>query len=400
MSGFELLCGTEQVKKEPWKPFDEKVCTFLDDWSAALRKDSEAKKYPDVMTFAFWIRRGNIVKRKEDYEKGASSVRIGRGIAFHVAPSNVPVNCMYTYVFGLLAGNANIVRVPSKKFPQVEVLLRVLGETLQKEANYGIWQRTMIVRYDRGSEATEQFSKICSVRVIWGGDDTIRSIRQISLPSRSKEITFADRYSFGVMSAKAVADISEEDMVRLAEDFYNDTYLMDQNACSTPHLLLWQEEGMSGEACERAKKRFWNAVAEVARKYDFADIKSSEKYADLCECVAMVAEIVAVNQYEENLLYVCDLRELPADAVEVIRGKYGLFYQCRNKGNETLLSLNDEKVQTCAYYGVDAVELRQWIVKNHMLGIDRIVPFGKTLDIDLVWDGYDLIQEMSRRIEV
>ena len=32
-------------------------------------------------------------------------------------------------------------------------------------------------------------------------------------------------------------------------------------------------------------------------------------------------------------------------------------------------------------------------------GVDRIVPIGRTMDFSLMWDGYDLIRSMSRRID-
>ena len=31
-------------------------------------------------------------------------------------------------------------------------------------------------------------------------------------------------------------------------------------------------------------------------------------------------------------------------------------------------------------------------------GIDRVVPVGRALDMDIVWDGYDLIGSLSRLI--
>ena len=37
----------------------------------------------------------------------------------------------------------------------------------------------------------------------------------------------------------------------LINNFYNDTYLVDQNACSSPHLILWQ-----GKRINDAKKSF------------------------------------------------------------------------------------------------------------------------------------------------
>ena len=48
--------------------------------------------------------------------------RLGLGLVFHITPSNVPIVFAFSYVLSLLAGNANIVRVPTKRFPQVDVV--------------------------------------------------------------------------------------------------------------------------------------------------------------------------------------------------------------------------------------------------------------------------------------
>jgi len=398
MNSLEIICGTEQISNVPWRPYDSRICDFLDDWSALLRRDREAKGYSDVLTFAFWIRKGNIQRLKEEYAKReASDVSIGRGLAFHISPSNVPVNCMYTYVFGLLSGNANIVRVPSKSFPQVDILCRVLEDVLNREKYQPIKERTLIVRYDRASNDTKEFSAKCNLRVIWGGDETIRQVRECYLMPRGKEITFADRYSFGIISQKAVEGCTEQELHQLAEDFYNDTFLMDQNACSTPHLILWWRDGSTDKDFQ---SRFWSEVSEVAKKYDLADIKVSEKFADLCECVATNSDVKSVQCYGNNLLYVCTLDKLDGEDTTLLRGRYGLFYQYDMEQWDEINSLNEVKVQTLAYFGMDASKIANWIVNAGLLGIDRIVPFGKTLDIELIWDGYDLISEMSRIIAV
>lgn len=98
---------------------------------------------------------------------------MGRGIAFHIAPSNVPVNFAYSLICGILAGNSNIVRVPSKHFEQIEIIVNAIKK-LSQESRYKIFsQRMALVRYDRQNKATNYFSSICDVRVIWGGDQTI-----------------------------------------------------------------------------------------------------------------------------------------------------------------------------------------------------------------------------------
>ena len=52
------------------------------------------------------------------------------------------------------------------------------------------------------------------------------------------------------------------------------------------------------------------------------------------------------------------------------------------------------------YFGADKSQLLDFVVKNRLLGIDRIVPVGKALDIDVIWDGYDIVRSLSRIIDV
>lgn len=404
---MEIVCGVEQLNRHPLTPYSEVVCDFLDTYSKALRSDIEAKTYPDVMTFAFWARRGNVGKKKEEFFlSDIGKKRIGRGIVFHIAPSNVPVNCVYTYAFGLLAGNSNVVRIPTKHFPQIDCMLRVIEEVLKEEAFSVIREMTSFVQYDRKEiEYTEKLSSLCDVRVIWGGDDTINSIRQALLPPRSTEITFADRYSFGIVSVNAVLKMSDKQLNELAKKFYNDTYLIDQNACSTPHLICFQKDGLSAKDIENAKIRFWNSIYSVAEKYQLDEIKASDKYSDLCDIVMSSDDDSLLNgnliknvKGFDNLLYVCELSMLPDDVVVKCRGRYGMFFEYNFDKYEELSVLSDTKVQTCAICGLDNNALRDYIVKQGWYGIDRIVSFGSTLDIDLIWDGYDLIGSLSRVI--
>ncbi|MCM1234259.1 MAG: acyl-CoA reductase, partial [Ruminococcus flavefaciens] len=58
----------------------------------------------------------------------------------------------------------------------------------------------------------------------------------------------------------------------------------------------------------------------------------------------------------------------------------------------------DEKFQTLLYFGIEKKELIEMIVKNHLTGIDRVVPIGNALDIDVIWDGYDIIAVLSRKL--
>ena len=106
-------------------PFDEGRIDFLNQVSKELLGDREAKEYPDVVTFAFWIRRANMERERGEFLSGGE-LRMGRGVVFHIAPSNVAVNYAYSFAVGFVLGNGGIVRLPSKEFPQVEIINRAI----------------------------------------------------------------------------------------------------------------------------------------------------------------------------------------------------------------------------------------------------------------------------------
>jgi hypothetical protein len=56
------------------------------------------------------------------------------------------------------------------------------------------------------------------------------------------------------------------------------------------------------------------------------------------------------------------------------------------------------KCQTITYYGLDQKEILKFINGHSPNGVDRIVSIGKSMDFTLVWDGHDLIRELSRII--
>ena len=57
-----------------------------------------------------------------------------------------------------------------------------------------------------------------------------------------------------------------------------------------------------------------------------------------------------------------------------------------------------KKCQTLTYFGLDKKQVKSFLLKNNLLGIDRVVPIGNGLDINLIWDGYDVIESLSRNI--
>ncbi len=252
--------ATQLTNVRTFAPFDDRIIEFLSDVSKELMSNKQAKSYSDIVTFAFWIRKGATQKLKERFSTNEGAV-LGKGVAFHIAPSNVPVNFAYSLVSGLLCGNANVVRVPSKDFPQVKIITDAFNKTLSRYEQ--MKQFVLCVRYDRDKDINDYFSSIADVRIVWGGDQTIAELRKSPLPPRAGEITFADRYSLAVINSDTY--ISVDKKKKIAEDFYNDTFFSDQNACTSPRVIIW-----TGEKIEEAKAIFWeNEHKLVENKYSY-----------------------------------------------------------------------------------------------------------------------------------
>ena len=388
-------------------PFSEEVIQFLNAWSRLILKSSDSRNYPDVVTFAFWIRRANVMELRNRFMRGEGCVR-GRGVAFHIAPSNVAVNYAYSLVTGLLTGNANIVRIPSKEFPQVTLLNRTLREALK---DYPKWQEEIcLARYGHDQEINDMLSQIADTRIIWGGDATINEIRKSPLKARAFDICFADRYSLAVIDVQAYLQC--EDKAQVASDFYNDTYLTDQNACTSPRVVIWH----TGDATEVEQKQatvfFWQHLWElVSQRYELQPVQVVNKLttaylvaAERAEWEPVCGEAVRgfnlMPREESDAKYDNRLMRIQISSLDEhlmgYRENSGFFYEYSCDDLTELAPLCGSRCQTIGYLGT--LEMFDTLLAEELSGVDRIVPIGKTMDFDLIWDGYNLVEMMTRRI--
>lgn len=374
----------------PKHPFDDSVVDFLDALSKTLMKSREAKAYPDVITLGFWMRKSSVLALKERFEDESSDIiKIGRGVAFHIAPSNVPVNYAYSLLTGLLTGNANVVRIPSKDFPQVSIINRAINEVLEEYPD--MKKYICLVRYGRDQRVNDLFSSLADTRIIWGGDNTIAEIRKSPLGPRAGEIAFADRYSLAVIDSEKYLTVSDKE--RLAEEFYNDTYLSDQNACTSPRLVVWM-----GEKKKEAKELFWKFEHDlVKRKYQFQPIMGINKLTS-SYLVAAAKEGTHIEKHEDNYIVRVNVPEVRPELME-LKDNSGFFFEfdC-----DDILEIrdfcNNTHCQTIGFLGEKKAIMP--LLVSGIKGVDRVVSIGKTMDFDFIWDGYNLVERLTRTIKV
>ena len=389
-----LLGSPDNIDSLPDVLFHPLRIEFLADLSRSLLADSRSKEFPDLVTFAFWCRRANMEHFARAWDH--SRLRLGLGLVFHISPANVPINFAYSLIFSFLAGNASIVRLPSKESVQTDLVIEALTNLLCEEKYHSFRHVIHLVRYDKADHVSEFWLQNSLGRIIWGGDATVAHMRSLKSHPRSREIAFVDRYSLSAISALSLIEADHARLHEFCVGLYNDIYLMDQNACSSPQLLVWIGNSLDIEA---AQSRLWPEFQDLARtKYSMEDVRAMDKYVDLCREVIdyqNIAEVVS----ERPLLTRIRLDSLSINQYQQ-RGYFGTVHEFSAGSLDALAGIVDSRFQTLTYFGFDREVLREFVTSNRLTGIDRIVPVGRALDMGFYWDGFDIISSLSRLVDI
>jgi len=376
------------------KPFGKLEIDFLQSLSKSIFAEKKSKKYPEVISFAFWIREGNLKKMREKYKSNKN--KIGLGNIFHITPANVPINFAYSFTIGLLTGNSNMVRIPSRDFDEVYFFLNILKRLFKKKEFKEISIRNIFFQYDSSDDSiTKELSLISDGRIVWGGDQTSKKIRNFDTKPRTKDIFLTDRYSFSIIASKEFNKLKNEKLSVFIRNFYNDAFFMDQNACTSPHLIIWIGSKTENK---KAQNLFWNKLSDITKKkYSLDLFYSAKKYSDICDDILSHDNIKEYYNYD-SLIYRVKLKSLK-QGLSRFRKNFGYFYEFECNEINNLKNFIDEKFQTLTYYGLDKELILEFIYTNRIKGIDRIMPVGLAHEMSFFWDGYDLEEHMTRTID-
>ncbi len=395
-SRITILTGLpDRISNTPTEIFESTRLSFFADLSRVLMADPIAMKLPDVMSFAYWCRQSNLIRSAKLYQQ-ENKLRLGLGLSFHICPANVPVNFAFSIAFGLLSGNTCVARLPTNESETVNVLIRAINQLLQEKDYSELQKSLMLMRFSHNEDVSRFWISVADGRIIWGGDSTVNLMRSFTSKARSRDIVFPDRYSLCALSAKAVLQADKNQLKKLCENLFNDIYLMDQAACSSPQLLIWIGSKIE---VKNAKEKLWPEFLKIVReRYHPKSIQIVDKYVQSCRNAIENTNISFVN-CDDNLLYRVELDGLSAHQ-DQCRGYFGTIHEISLKKIDLLKDVVNEKYQTLTYFGLSKDNVAGVIKKMGFRGIDRIVPVGRALDMGFIWDGYDMINSFSRVISV
>ena len=370
-----------------FSPFDKRIVLFLNDLSRLILKDKLLRANPSFAALGFWLRKSNLNLIIDENRSILDSDKIKIkpiGIVFHLCPSNVDTMFFYSLAIALLAGNKNIVRISSRlEDPMIDKLFLYINELIN--GNYSDFYYYMtIIKYNHEAEYNNVISLNCDGRIIWGGDETIRQFKNVPTKPKVKDLYFADRVSISILKAEEVLGLDRKNLSTISRKLYNDIFTFDQKGCSSPHsLFLLGNKDQS----DKALIVLYSEISKLAALNYDNDINSmaSIKFNRLAE------DILANNSKpfitKNNYL---TISELTSNEIPHTCGLGYIYYKSLSNLIELENFLSD-KIQTIGYFGLSAFDIEE--LQNISIA-DRIVPIGKALDFDYIWDGYNILLEM------
>ena len=127
--------------------------------------------------------------------------------------------------------------------------------------------------------------------------------------------------------------------------------------------------------------------------FDVKEKISINKYNNIIKNIIDYKNFGNIKRFD-NFLYVVDLKKI--ENIENLRGFAGTFFQLNLDKLDQLSSYISKKCQTVTYFGYSEKDFKEFILKNDVRGIDRIVPIGNSFSINQFWDGYDIISNLLR----
>jgi hypothetical protein len=382
-----VLAGLEQARL-PFAPaFESDRIALIGRFAASIQKDPRWRDVAPVQALAFWLRKAAVTRMAEAFRASAhpQSIATGRGIAFHLPPQNVDTLFLYSWAIAFACGNTNIVRLPEQVSPTMTALLEPLIGLLD-EAGSG----DLFLTYPRAdATANELLSAVADCRLVWGGDAKAEVFNRLPMRLGGKSLAFSDRYSHAILSAPAVAALDEDGLNRLAKGLHDDIRLFDQQACSSPHTIHLVDVDEVGLGAVRHLLERLDGLARRAPTTDPAH--GMAKFAAACALAA--DDLAATATRLSNETTVIELVPTESRGSAVGGGFLSVRIAPSLAAIAETLTAHD---QTLSHFGLSGDDFAAFAAQAASRGVARLVPVGNALNFDQLWDGYDLVGELTR----
>lgn len=377
------------------KPFDTRVFDLSGRLSNRILNNPIIGRVPALVALAFWLRPGNLKRISNENIHLISNPNIEIspiGLVFHVCPANVDTMFIYSLMISILMGNKNILRVSNRlDHEYISLLFSILNAELDTDESKIFRNYINIVTYQHDHDINIFFAEKSNARLIWGGDSTAKIFKSIIGNPRCKDIVFADRISISIFNTNSFINDTTENQLKVVKDFYNDSYTFDQKGCSSPQSIMLYGNINDNNIFTNL---FYSLLEKISNKQYGGDNASlaSLKFTQL------IGDVIEnkISSFKNDFTTLYFVNSSSSKHLYHSCGG-GYFYLNEITEFKDIIPFINNKVQTISYFGLQPKEIEILAQKTAGIGVDRIVPIGKALNFDYIWDGYNLCEELSSR---
>ena len=345
-------------------------------------------KKPEIIDLCEFIKYS--IRNYKDWILNQKKVKNPIGIVYHIPSSNILLMPFYSWIPSFLCGNHNFIRISNsidKKIIEnlVEILDIFLGE------NYKYSQ----IFFEDTPEniISELVSFNCDARIIWGSDQTINYIKKSQKSNAIIDVAFRTRFSAAVIDCNFYLKKSKKDKEKVAKLFLNDSLNLSFNACSSPHLIFFRGEQ---EQFLETKKDFFQLLLSNKAKDNFeSGIISTENIFKTQKAIIEgtqinIGELIFGRSFIEKSLLEFSKMDL--------ENLYYSNFIIRFDSEKDLAKVWKKDIQTLTYFLENNNEFIDQFKKNLVFkSPDRIVPIGNALKFDVVWDGINFFEILTKQ---
>jgi hypothetical protein len=372
---------------------------LFNQYSRDLMKNPEVNTIEGVTFLSSWLKKNNFIQIIEKNFKTSEYLEhfVGekkkikaqpRGIVCHWIAGNVPTLGLFSLFQSIFVGNINILRIPPKSHDIMIKLLNTFSDTTTDCGISGknILESIGILYFDKQFQRGNiELSEIADARVVWGGEDAVKSITGISKRAHCEDIIFGPKYSFAVFDKEAIAS---ETFQRYLRFLVSDIYLFDQAACTSPHVIFFERGGKDikdiimnlRELFEKQSKRFPKLEIDPFIASKIINIRA--QYA-----LDLGKDVICPPENDWTILINNDLcLEEPIESRTI-------FIKELNSIME-VIPLITKKIQTIGCAVENRGKLLEFANEVTYRGVSRCVNIGQMHLYDSPWDGILLMSQL------
>ncbi|HAU51177.1 MAG TPA: acyl-CoA reductase [Clostridiales bacterium] len=211
-----VVDAVDQLRKETLEgKFDDLLTSFPKDIVESYKKQAEVLLSKEYLHLKIRTELGNTEEYVTDKLEGFSRIRVKKvplGVIFHIAAGNMDFLPAYSLAEGLLAGNINILKLPSA---DNGLSLKLIMQLIEYQPEL----KDFIYVFDTSStdiQGMRTMAELSNGISVWGSDMAIEAVRGLA-PTGAKLIEWGQKLGFCYISDPEHAGNIEQDLEGLAK---------------------------------------------------------------------------------------------------------------------------------------------------------------------------------------